>query len=124
MKRAFVITALVISVALSLHSQQPVKILDFYMGMSKEEVKDIYTRMKEVPVAQYVSIEPGRYRDQIKVDNEFSSMYNKIDILYDDNGKVNCNTLFVPAVACMVIFIPIYTGKKKIEEELKNREDN
>jgi len=38
------------------------------------------------------------------------------------NGFIN--TLFVPIAACMVIFIPIYLGKKKIEGELKNREDN
>ena len=39
-------------------------------------------------------------------------------------GKGFINTLFVPAVACIMIFLPIYIGKKKIEEELKNREDN
>jgi hypothetical protein len=35
------------------------------------------------------------------------------------NGFIN--TLFVPIAACIVIFIPIYMGKKKIEGELKNR---
>jgi len=39
-------------------------------------------------------------------------------------GKGFINTLFVPAVACIMIFLPIYMGKKKIEGELKNREDN
>ena len=39
-------------------------------------------------------------------------------------GKGFFNVLFVAAAACIVIFIPIYMGKKKIEEELKNREDN
>lgn len=38
------------------------------------------------------------------------------------NGFIN--TLFVPIAACIVIFIPIYMGKKNIEGELKNREDN
>ena len=38
------------------------------------------------------------------------------------NGFIN--TLFVPIAACMVIFIPIYLGKKKIEGELKKRDDN
>ena len=37
-------------------------------------------------------------------------------------GKGFNNVLFVPVAACIVIFIPIYTGKKKIEGELKNRE--
>jgi flagellar basal body-associated protein FliL len=39
-------------------------------------------------------------------------------------GKGFHNTLFVTAAACIVILIPIYIGKKKIEGELKNREDN
>lgn len=39
-------------------------------------------------------------------------------------GEGFFNALFVAAVACIVIFIPIYIGKKKIEGELKNREDN
>jgi hypothetical protein len=38
------------------------------------------------------------------------------------NGFIN--TLFAPIAACIVIFIPIYLGKKKIEGELKNREGN
>ena len=39
-------------------------------------------------------------------------------------GKGFFNALFIAAAACVVIFIPIYLGKKKIEGELKNREDN
>lgn len=39
-------------------------------------------------------------------------------------GKGFINALFVAATACIVIFIPIYMGKNKIEGELKNREDN
>ncbi len=39
-------------------------------------------------------------------------------------GKGFNNTLFVSAAACIVILIPIYIGKKKIEGELKNRENN
>ena len=39
-------------------------------------------------------------------------------------GKGFNNALFATTAACMVIFIPIYMGKKKIEEELKNRENN
>jgi hypothetical protein len=39
-------------------------------------------------------------------------------------GRGFFNALFVAAAACIVIFIPIYAGKKKIEGELKNREDN
>lgn len=39
-------------------------------------------------------------------------------------GKGFSSTLFVPAAACFVVFIPIYMGKKKIEGKLKNREDN
>jgi len=39
-------------------------------------------------------------------------------------GKGFYNALFAAAAACVVIFIPIYLGKKKIEGELKNREGN
>ena len=39
-------------------------------------------------------------------------------------GKGFNNALFANAAACLLIFIPIYMGKKKIEGELKNREDN
>jgi uncharacterized membrane protein len=39
-------------------------------------------------------------------------------------GKGFINALFFAAATCMVILIPIYMGKKKIEGELKNREDN
>lgn len=38
-------------------------------------------------------------------------------------GKGFFNALFVAVAACIVIFIPIYIGKKQIEGELKNRED-
>ena len=38
-------------------------------------------------------------------------------------GKGFFNALFVTAAPCFLIFIPIYMGKKKIEGELKNRED-
>jgi hypothetical protein len=37
-------------------------------------------------------------------------------------GKGFNNALFVVAAACMVIFIPISMGIKKIEAELKNKE--
>jgi len=36
-------------------------------------------------------------------------------------GEGFITTLFVPAAACFVVFIPIFIGKRKIEEELKNR---
>ena len=37
-------------------------------------------------------------------------------------GKGFFNALFVVAVTCIVVFIPLYIGKKEIEGELKNRE--
>ena len=39
-------------------------------------------------------------------------------------GKSFQNTLFIVAVSCMVVFIPIYSGKKEIERELKKRIGN
>ena len=38
-------------------------------------------------------------------------------------GKGFNYALFVAAAACLVIFIPIYLGKKKIEEALNSRKD-
>jgi amino acid permease len=52
-------------------------------------------------------------------------MLNALALIYNIViGKGFINTLFVSAAACIMIFIPIYIGKKKIEGELKNREDN
>ena len=39
-------------------------------------------------------------------------------------GKGFNISLFVPAIACFVILIPIYLGKKNIDEELKKRDNN
>jgi uncharacterized membrane protein len=39
-------------------------------------------------------------------------------------GKGFFNALFVAAAACIIVLIPIYIGKKRIEGELKNREGN
>jgi len=38
-------------------------------------------------------------------------------------GKGFFNALFVVGAVCIVVFIPIYLGKKEIEGELKKRED-
>ncbi len=61
----------------------------FYLGMEKMEVHQLYQKLKTDAVAQYISIESSEYRELIQVDNEFSSMGNKIEIGYDESGKVN-----------------------------------
>jgi len=65
-----------------------ISIKGFYLGMGKGEVKQVYEKLKTSGVAKYISIENEKYRDMIKLDNEFGSMGNKIDIFYDDNGKL------------------------------------
>lgn len=57
--------------------------------MEKAEVHNLYQKLKSDQVAQYISIESSEFRDLIKVDNEFSSMGNKIEVGYDESGKVN-----------------------------------
>jgi uncharacterized protein YuzE len=57
--------------------------------MEKTEVHKLYQKMKSDAVAQYISIEKSEFRDLIQVDNEFSSMGNKIEIGYDESGEVN-----------------------------------
>ena len=42
------------------------------------------------------------------------------DVIIGDGFTIS---LFVSAVACFVIFIPIYLGNKRIDEELKRREN-
>lgn len=65
-----------------------IKIKGFYLGMEKSEVKLVYEKLKTGKVAKYISIENEKYRDMIKLDNEFGSMGNKIDIFYSEKEKV------------------------------------
>jgi uncharacterized protein YuzE len=67
---------------------KPLTIKGFYLGMDKTEVQKLYQKLKSDHVAEYISIENSEFRDLIQVDNEFSSMGNKIEIGYDENGKV------------------------------------
>ena len=39
------------------------------------------------------------------------------------SGEGFQKALFIAAVSCMVVFIPIYSGKKEIERELLKRAD-
>ena len=64
----------------------------FYLGMEKSDVQKNYQQLMNDKVAKYISIEKGEYRDLIKLDNEFSSMGNKIEIEYDDTGKAKSIT--------------------------------
>jgi uncharacterized protein YuzE len=66
----------------------PLNLKGFYLGMEKNEVNQLYQKFKSDQVAQYISIEPSDYRDLIQLDNEFSSMGNKIELNYDESGKV------------------------------------
>jgi len=72
----------------SFNNPEPLKLKGFYLGMDKTEVHSVYQKMKSDEMAQYISIESSEFRDLIQVDNEFSSMGNKIEIVYDESGKV------------------------------------
>ena len=65
------------------------KIKDFYLGMERSEVKVQYELFQKKKVAKYISIEKENYRDLIMLDNEFSSMGNKLEIAYDESLKCN-----------------------------------
>ena len=67
----------------------PLKLRGFYLGMEKTEVQNLYQKLKSDQVAQYISIESSEFRDLIQVDNEFGGMGNKIELGYDESGKVN-----------------------------------
>lgn len=93
MKRSIILglaCLLCVSVSSSLPSStEPLKLKGFYLGMEKTEVQMLFQKLKSEQVAQYVSIESSEFRDLIQVDNEFSSMGNKIEVGYDETGKVN-----------------------------------
>jgi len=63
------------------------EIKGFYLGMEKSAVQKNYQQLMNDKVAKYISIENEEYRDLINLDNEFSSMGNKIEIEYDETGK-------------------------------------
>lgn len=92
MKKIFIILLVCFlfgSLAFSLSNESaPLKLKGFFPGMEKSEVNQIFQKMKSEEVAKYVSIEASEYRDLIMLDNEFSSMGNKIELGYDENGKV------------------------------------
>jgi len=92
MKKTFIllfVSALSVCNAFSNSSDsEPLKIKGFYLGMEKTEVHKLYQKLKSDQVAEYISIESSEFRDLIQVDNEFSSMGNKIEIGYDESQKV------------------------------------
>ncbi len=68
---------------------EPLKIKGFYIGMSKSQVQEVYKKLQADKIAAYISIESENYRDLIKIDNEFSSMGDKVEIFYDESMKVS-----------------------------------
>jgi len=68
-------------------ASEGLKVKGFYLGMPQSEVRQLYESMKAEGVAEYVSMEPSQYRDLILVDNEFSSMGNKIEVQYSEDEK-------------------------------------
>ena len=67
---------------------EPVKFKGFYIGMSKSKVQEVYKKLQADKFAEYISIESENYRDIIKIDNEFSSMGNKVEVFYNESGRV------------------------------------
>jgi len=84
----FIFCVLLLTSSGSVQNSDRFIIKDFYLGMKRTEVNKIYNLLKKNEVAQYISVEKENYRDLIKLDNEFSSMGNKIEIAYDENEKV------------------------------------
>jgi len=64
------------------------KLAGFYLGMGRSAVQQVYDQLEADAVAQFVSIESSEFRDLITVDQEFSSMGNKIELQYDESGEV------------------------------------
>lgn len=92
MKRIFFMLLIFALSGLSIFSgtgeTDPLTLKGFYLGMTKSEVQTLYQTMKSNGVAKYISVESSEFRDLIQLDNEFSSMGNKIELNYDEAGKV------------------------------------
>lgn len=67
---------------------EPFKLKGFFLGMDKNDVQKVFQKLKSEEVAKYISMESSDFRDLIQLDNEFSSMGNKIELNYDESGKV------------------------------------
>ena len=89
---------LLVNLSGSLYSDEPFDIKGFYLGMTKQDVKSIYEKFEEQEIARHLSMESEDYRDLIKIDNEMSSMGNKIEISYGDSLKANSITFQYKAV--------------------------
>ena len=98
----------------SLYGYDPFEIRGFYLGMTKQDVKGIYEKFKEQEIAEHLSMETEDYRDIIKVDNEMSSMGNKIEIMYDDSLHANSITFQYKAVEILFDY-----GNQEVEQFVK-----
>lgn len=91
MKKHLTILAVVLFVFSNVSAVQnktaTINIKGFYLSMSRDSVKNIYNKFQNDKIAKYISLEKENYRDIIKLDNEFSSMGNKIEIAYNDSMK-------------------------------------
>ncbi|KPJ87623.1 MAG: hypothetical protein AMS18_14375 [Gemmatimonas sp. SG8_17] len=66
---------------------QGLKIRGFYLGMPKSAVHQLYEKMQNDAVAQFISMESSEFRDLITLDREFGSMGNKIEVQYAESGE-------------------------------------
>jgi len=66
----------------------PLTVKGLHLGMDRGAVKEVYDRFVRDQVAQRISMESEDYRDLITVDNELSSMGNKVELAYDESGLV------------------------------------
>ena len=82
------IILILLSQSSSIYCEEAFNIQGFYLGMNREEVKKLYDNFEQTQIAKHISLEKENYRDLIKLDNEFSSMGNKIEIAYDDSLEV------------------------------------
>ena len=123
MIRSILILITVLFILPDLYAEEPIApmLKEFYIGITKEEVKTIYDKLKTKETAAYINIESETYRDRIMLDNEFGSMSNKIDIMYDESGKANYITFEYKATNILFDAAQITAEAlvKKIQKELK-----
>jgi hypothetical protein len=94
----------VLILTVSIFCGEQLRIQGFYLGMTPEETETIYEGFKANKTAEHISMEREDYRIQIKLDNEFSSMGNKIEVAFDDSLRANSITFQYKTVPILFDF--------------------
>lgn len=84
----FPVALLIATISASRPVQEVLTVKGFFLEMTREAAQEVYDGFVADQVADRISMEKEAYRDLITLDNEFSSMGNKVELAYDENETV------------------------------------